>query len=162
MSMVPANLPSLRSSQSAARLFTMAELLVTLAVASILMGLGTGIYKSIASGGLDGGARMLGKQLMLARQYAVTHRVNVAILLPEPTLSSSVPGTYQNSSLMAVEVTHAGGSVFVFKSLIDRVTWGFLPQRVKINAFTNNGMDVVSVPYPAGSGAGTMLMERET
>ncbi len=63
--------------------FTLTELLVVMMIMGIMMGLVLAPFGKLLSGsGVDAGARMLSAQLRLARQYAITQRKKVAVVMP--------------------------------------------------------------------------------
>lgn len=63
--------------------FTLIEMLVVLVITGILLALAIPAFERLTVGsGVDAAARMVGGQLRLTRQYAITSRTRVALLLP--------------------------------------------------------------------------------
>ena len=65
------------------RPFTLVEMLAVIAIMMILFGIAVAPFGKLLGGsGVDGAARMIGAQLRLARQYALSQRKYVAVLMP--------------------------------------------------------------------------------
>lgn len=64
--------------------FTLVEMLVVLVIMGILLALVMPAFEKLTVGsGVDAAARMVGAQLRLTRQYAITSRTRVALLIPQ-------------------------------------------------------------------------------
>ncbi len=144
--------PKRTSSPITTRPFTLVELLVVVSIVAVIMGVALSAIKS--SPGIDGTARNVGKQLMLTRQYAITQRKHMALLLPEH------PATINDSAIIhrdvdgktfrpcIVEVDSAG--MITFEKYVDGTEWLYSNPNVLITA--TGGTLLVDAPFPEYGG----------
>ena len=68
------------------RCFTLTEMLAVIAIMLLLFGIAVApLGKLLGGSGVNGAARMIGAELRLARQYAISQRKYVAVLMPSDT-----------------------------------------------------------------------------
>ena len=115
------------------RHFTLVELLAVLVIMVIIIGVGMPAFKNLTSGtGVDAGVRMVSAQLRLARQYAITKRKRVAVMMPGPN-ATGLDIKYRYSILRPAEVvTQSSGAPYRVVGWIDDTTWSFLPAGASI------------------------------
>lgn len=104
--------------------FTLIELMAVMVILVIVMAIALPTFSRLTTGmGVEAGARMVGGQLRLARQCAISSRKNVALLMPsngemiEPELSYT--------ALRTCEVT--GGPLPRFVMWLPNTKWEYLP-----------------------------------
>ena len=131
----------------------MIEIMLVLVIVSILLIISMPAFNKLVLGSnVDGGARLVLSQIRLARQYAITNRVRVAVLLPAKDFPSGGTATdstrYKASSVRSCIVD--SGKNFV--EYVGKTQWAFLPQSVYIDDIVN--ADAVNgVEFPeTGSG----------
>ena len=131
----------------------MIEIMLVLVIVSILLIIAMPAFNKLVLGSnVDGGARLVLSQLRLARQYAITKRVRVAVLLPAkdfPSDGTAADSTrYKASSVRSCIVDSSND----FVEYVGKTQWAFLPQSVYIDDITN--ADAVNgVEFPEkGSG----------
>lgn len=129
------------------RAFTMLELLAVMLIMIIVMGIAIPVFNKLTMGtGVDASARVLGSQLRLARQHAITQREHVALLLPNSNLSDVPDSTYVAFRPCVVDSSR------VFQSWIDNTKWEFVPLGTIIaQVDASPGLD--SLPLPSDSTA---------
>lgn len=131
----------------------MIEIMLVLVIVSILLIIAMPAFNKLVLGSnVDGGARLVLSQIRLARQYAITNRVRIAVLLPAKDFPSdgTAPGStrYKASSVRSCIVT--SGKVFV--KYVGKTQWAFLPKSVYIDDIANaNEVDGVRFPETASS-----------
>ena len=132
------------------RWFSMIEIMLVLVIVSILLIIAMPAFNKLVLGSnVDGGARLVLSQIRLARQYAITNRVRVAVLLPAKGFSSDagvpvdVAKRYKASSVRSCIVD----SSKTFVEYVAKTQWAFLPQSVYIDDITNaNAVNGVKFP----------------
>lgn len=132
------------------RPYTLIELLVVMAIAVAVMGLAIGFGGKLRGSSLDNASRNCLTSLHLARQYAITQRAYVAVLLPDPTTAltpAEVRGDYQARSWRPCIVNSNG----VFQRYVDGTAWEFLPRGVAFNASGLDAITTVNVNAIAGT-----------
>ena len=73
----------MRPTRNTRRRFSMIEIMLVLVIVSILLIIAMPAFNKLVLGSnVDGGARLVLSQIRLARQYAITNRVRIAVLLP--------------------------------------------------------------------------------
>ncbi|MCK5806105.1 MAG: hypothetical protein KAI66_24950, partial [Lentisphaeria bacterium] len=74
---------SKRGSKTSLRRFTLLEMLAVVIIMVIIVTISVPTFEKLVVGsGVDAGARVVGSQLRLARQYAISHRKRVALIMP--------------------------------------------------------------------------------
>ncbi len=126
----------------------MIEIMLVLVIVSILLIIAMPAFNKLVLGSnVDGGARLVLSQIRLARQYAITNRVRIAVLLPAKDFPSDGTATgstrYKASSVRSCIVD--SGKNFV--EYVGKTQWAFLPQSVYIDDIANaNEVDGVKFP----------------
>ena len=130
--------------------FTMVELIVVLVIMAVLLRLAVPVFdKMVMGSNVDIGARLVASQLRLARQYAITKREYVAVMLPEKTFDStdSIAGSkeYRASSIRTCICDSSGE----FDRYINGTQWHFLPKGIYIDSYEDELFSTVtSVKFP--------------
>ncbi len=127
----------------------MIEIMLVLVIVSILLIISMPAFNKLVLGSnVDGGARLVLSQIRLARQYAITNRVRIAVLLPAKDFTATGSTRYKASSVRSCIVD--SGKNFV--EYVGKTQWAFLPQSVYIDDIVN--ADAVNgVEFPeTGSG----------
>jgi type II secretory pathway pseudopilin PulG len=107
------------------RSFTLIEILTVVTITVLLMMLALPAFEKMTVGtGVDAAARAVGGQLRLARQYAITNREYVAVLLPG---AETVGDTdYSDRRYVAFRACIVDSSD-VFQDWIPNTKWEFVP-----------------------------------
>jgi Tfp pilus assembly protein FimT len=121
--------------------FTIMELMGVLIIMGLMMGIFLGSDAWRNSAGVDIGAQMISTQVRLARQYAITHRKRVAILLPNEDFNQ----TWDDSDNNASDMTYRANSFRscfvdasdVFQGYIPNTEWTYLPITTVVESTTN-------------------------
>ena len=126
----------------------MIEIMLVLVIVSILLIIAMPAFNKLVLGSnVDGGARLVLSQIRLARQYAITNRVRVAVLLPAKDFPSDGTATgatrYKASSVRACIVDSSKN----FVEYVAKTQWAFLPMSVYIDDITN-AAEVDGVKFP--------------
>jgi type IV fimbrial biogenesis protein FimT len=138
----------MRLTRNTRRRFSMIEIMLVLVIVSILLVIAMPAFNKLVLGSnVDGGARLVLSQIRLARQYAITNRVRVAVLLPAKDFPSDGTATgstrYKASSVRSCIVD--SGKNFV--EYVAKTQWAFLPMSVYIDDITN-AAEVDGVKFP--------------
>ena len=137
------------------RAFTIVELLAVMLIMVIIMGIAIPAFDKLTMGsGVSASARVIGSQLRLTRQHAITQREHVALLLPTTNLAD-VP----ESAYTAFRPCIVDGGTLAFSSWIENTQWEFVPVGTVIAQVddtgglgTNNPAQIVTdVPDGAGT-----------
>ena len=117
--------------------FTLVELLAVMVIMVIIMGIAIPAFDKLTLGtGVDAAARMVGSQLRLTRQHAITKRKIVGLLLPRSEITS--PGNVSYAAFRACEVDSTGA----FVEWIQDAKWEYLPTGTIIaEADQDSGID---------------------
>jgi len=106
------------------RRFTLVELMAVMVVIVIVVAITLPAFNRLTTGiGVEAGARMVGGNLRLARQYAISLRKDVALLMPSSGELTEAEFAY--SALRVCEVT--GGTSTQFVAWIENTKWEYLP-----------------------------------
>lgn len=107
--------------------FTLVEMLVVLVITGVLLGLAMPAFEHLTVGsGVDAGARMVGAQLRLARQYAITSRKRIALLMPRDDEIGPPAVARHYTQFRACEYSFNGVSTN-FVAWIPNTKWETLP-----------------------------------
>ena len=124
--------------------FTLVELLVVMVIVIMLMAATIpAVMKLSSSSGVEAGARMVGAQLRLARQEAITRRRFVAVVFP--TTNTTGGDTVAYTAFRPCYVRSTGGS-FVFDEWVPNVDWTFCPVGAVIAEVDLDGPSTGSPP----------------
>ncbi len=117
---------SKKKKRKPARNFTLVELLSVMVIMAIIMGIGVAAFQNLSTGsGVDGACRMVNAQLRLARQYAISNRQKVALIMPAN--QSGLPEEYKYASFRAAVVTSSGSNTYTWENWIPNTKWEFVP-----------------------------------
>lgn len=116
----------MRHSRHKTRRFSLIEILVVVSITFLLMMLALPAFEKITVGtGVDAAARAVGAQLRLARQYAITNRQYVAVLLPAQNFDDT---NSRYVSFRTCIVDNPGSDPTAsFDSWIPNTKWEFVP-----------------------------------
>ncbi len=118
--------PWCRTSRAVRRAFTLIELMAVMVIMLIVLGVTLPAFKNItSSGGVDGAVRLLNAQLRLARQYAISKRSRVAVVMPGPN-AVRLDKKYRYSCFRLALVTWDGSS-YTFSEWLENAKWQYLP-----------------------------------
>ena len=136
------------------RNFTLVEIMTVLVIMGIIIAIAFPIIGNKMSGPVvNAGARELMGQLKLARQYAISSRKRVALLLPRADqITDDDYAQYRSASMRIVTVTRAA----VFIEYAANTKWEFLPSGAFVdgNATTDfsGSVDVDGISFPNDTG----------
>ncbi|MBT3377762.1 MAG: hypothetical protein HOJ57_29150 [Lentisphaerae bacterium] len=117
------NVHSGNSPRLTAHPFTLTEMLAVMVVMVLLMGAMGPAFNTLFTGtGVEAASRMVGAQLRLARQHAITQRVRVAVLLPSNQGGDAFKDR-RFSGMRACEVDASN----VFVRWVENTKWIYLP-----------------------------------
>jgi competence protein ComGC len=140
----------MRSKQTTA--FTLVEMLAVLLLVGLMLTLTIpAVTKLLKSGGVTGGARAVANTLSLARQYAISHRVNTLVIFPT---SGNLMTNYYYVSF-AVVARNANNTAWVPLGRVETLPTGvvFPPTITTTLPLTNsiltpfNNTTIDNVPY---------------
>ncbi|MBN2449054.1 MAG: hypothetical protein JXR77_01615 [Lentisphaeria bacterium] len=139
------------------RRFTLVELLVVMVIVVLLMAVAIPtILKVTSSSGVEAGSRMVGSQLRLARQEAITQRKHVAILFP--TLNSSGGDTVAFTGFRPCFVVNDSGT-YRFDKWVPNVPWNFVPVGTVIIEADQDGPTAANPDPDLSDGAITTIAD---
>lgn len=110
--------------------FTLVELMVVILIMAVTLGMLLPAFTTMGAGSaVDGAARMVSSQLMLARGEAISRRTHVAVLFPA-AINSKADDTniYKYNSFRSGIVEKDGGQ-WKLKEWIPGTAWTFLPTK---------------------------------
>ncbi len=138
----------MRPTRNTCRRFSLIEIMLVLVIVSILLIIAMPAFNKLVLGSnVDGGARLVLSQIRLARQYAITNRVRVAVLLPAKDFPSSGTAAgstrYKASSVRSCIVDSSKN----FVEYVGKTQWAFLPKSVYIDDIANaDAVKLVNFP----------------
>lgn len=114
--------------------FTLVELLAVVVIMLIVLGIsGPALTKVFMGSSVDSSARMVGAQLRLARQYAITQRKHIAVVFP----SANGPWNDDDKKYQAMRPCEVDASEN-FLTWVPNTKWTYLPQGAVIYAIDDN------------------------
>jgi len=115
--------------------FSLVELLVVIVIILLIMGISGPAFTKLFSGtAVEASSRMVGSQLRLARQYAITHRTRVAVLLPG-NQGGSANNDKKFSAMRACTVNKSTGD---WEDWVPGTKWVFLTKGAVIHKIENS------------------------
>ncbi len=152
--------------------FTLVELLAVIVIMTIIMGMAGPAFTKLFSGtGVESASRMIGSQLRLARQHAITQRTRVAVLLP----GNQGGSTHDDKKFSAMRVCEVDDSN-QFVRWVPNTKWVFLPNGAVVyeidqtqgltssgGSITNACLTVTGIPgFGGGSNDSRAIIFRPT
>jgi type II secretory pathway pseudopilin PulG len=135
--------------------FSLVELLLVMVITMILLGIVIPTFHKITKGvSVEMGVRQLGAQLKAVREYAITNREYVALIMEPADVSAVLPGGYANVAYRPCIVD----SNYNFKEWVYGERWEFLPDTTQIKSMSGFTVDVVGVDCSDIEG-GTVQMD---
>ncbi|MBN2641282.1 MAG: GspH/FimT family pseudopilin [Victivallales bacterium] len=135
--------------------YTLVEILVTLAIVGILLGISLPAYQKIFKGNaVDAVARNIGSSLTLARSKAITSRNYVAVLFPDDESSDWVNfKTYKQPFRMirmcyVTKDSSASPTTYEFKSWVPGNEWIIFPETTSAYITTGHSSSPPTPPAP--------------
>lgn len=118
--------------------FTLIELLTVMLIVGVLLAVTVPVIVKITSGSsVEAASRMVGAQLRLARQEAITKRKTIAVLLPSGT-AVGVPAEAKFQGFRACYVDSGD----VWQAWVPNAAWAYVPVGAVIaEADDDNGID---------------------
>lgn len=128
---VPRGRTAGRSAGVTGRAFTLVELLTVMVIMGVLLGIAIPAFEKLTVGtGVDAAARMVGAQMRLARDFAISHRQRVAIIMPQNL--GALSGTGYAYTCFRPAIVSRSGSDYVFDRWVENTNWSFLPAGTSI------------------------------
>jgi len=124
--------------------FSLVELLTVMVIAAVLLAVSVPVVLKLTSGSsVEAAARMLGAQLRLARQEAITTRKNIAVVLPTVDCGSD-PTAY--IGFRPCVVFNDGGT-WRFDKWVANAAWSYVPAGACIAEADDDG-PTAAAPQP--------------
>lgn len=134
--------------------FTLVEMMVVVVIVVIVMGVSIPAFMKLTSGSsVRGGTRLLTAQVKLTRQFAISQRRYVALLLPGEITEGGVNKLPDDLSYVAMKpaIVEVSGTSYVFVEWVDGSKWLHVPRgaviaEVDIDRGIANGSGFTSTP----------------
>lgn len=138
------------------RPYTLIELLAVIAIMALLMLIALPNLPKIARGaGADVAAVNIYNYLSLCRDYAITNRQYVAVVMPQADVNGTpspagkkIPDTCYNAAYRACIVNNLSGSTADFVRWVPNETWQYLPTGSLILELDDSNSDA-PIPNPS-------------
>ncbi len=115
--------------QAIRRRFTLVEMMVVIVIIAIIMGVAIPSFVRLTAGSaVRGGTRLLAAQLRLTRQFAISQRRTVALLLPGDEVTGLPDDLCYVAMKAAIVESTASASVFDFVEWVDGAQWLYVPR----------------------------------
>jgi prepilin-type N-terminal cleavage/methylation domain-containing protein len=126
--------------------FTLIELLTVMLIVGILLAVTVPVLVKITSGSsVEAASRMVGSQLRLARQEAISKRKTVAVLFP--TVNSDGGDATAYVAFRPCIVSRVAGT-YVWQEWVTNAAWSFAPIGAVVAEVDGDGAPVTGVPSP--------------
>jgi hypothetical protein len=129
-------------------------MMAVLIIMGLVLGIVSGVIPMFQSSAVDGGATQLASQLRLARQYAISKRAYVAVVMPKQDMATTpvIDGQHQYRAASfrpcIVDSSHA------FQSWVPRSSWTYMPGGAYIkDSFTADTVTSAEFVNPGGTAA---------
>jgi prepilin-type N-terminal cleavage/methylation domain-containing protein len=129
--------------------FTLVELLVVMLIVGILLAITVPAFIKITSGsGVEAASRMIGSQLRLARQEAISKRKTIAVLFPTVNPAGTDAPAYVGFRACIVERATSGTADYTWLEWVQNTAWSFVPMGAVIAEVDQDGTPATGVPVP--------------
>ena len=129
--------------------FTLIELLTVMLIVGILLAVTVPVLVKITSGSsVEAASRMIGSQLRLARQEAISKRKTIAVLFPTVNSSTGDATAYVGFRPCIVTRATSGTPDYVWQEWVPNAAWSFAPVGAVIAEVDQDGTPATGVPSP--------------
>ena len=129
--------------------FTLIELLTVMLIVGILLAVTVPVLVKITSGSsVEAASRMVGSQLRLARQEAISKRKTVAVLFPTVNSDGGNATAYVAFRPCIVTRATSGTANYVWQEWVTNAAWSFAPIGAVVAEVDGDGAPVAGVPSP--------------
>ncbi len=129
--------------------FTLVELLTVMLIVGILMAVTVPALIKVTSGSsVEAASRMIGSQLRLARQEAISKRKTIALLFPTVNPTTGEATAYVGFRPCIVTRATSGTADYVWQEWVPNATWSFTPVGAVAAEVDQDGAPVTGVPSP--------------
>jgi prepilin-type N-terminal cleavage/methylation domain-containing protein len=129
--------------------FTLIELLTVMLIVGILLAVTVPVLVKITSGSsVEAASRMVGSQLRLARQEAISKRKTVAVLFPTANSATGDATSYVAFRPCIVTRATSGTADYVWQEWVTNAAWSFAPIGAVVAEVDGDGAPATGVPSP--------------
>ena len=128
--------------------FTLVELMVVILIMAVALGMLLPAFTSMGAGSaVDGAARMVSSQLMLARSEAIATRKRIAVVFPGGTFTSGASDTnnYKYQSFRSGVIGSGTTSPYTLDKWVTGTDWAFIPNKAVIRDISTTMPDVIKL-----------------